>query len=64
MAVLARRGLRDLEATETKLRDLGETWFLYAVDDDGAEMAGEKDEAAAAINDSNQRERETVCVCV
>ena len=63
MAVLARRGLRDLEATETKLRDLGETWVLEAVNDDGAELAGEKEEVAAAIDDSNQRERVCAFVC-
>lgn len=51
LLVLALRGLRDLEATETKLRVLGATWVLEEVDN-GAEVAAWKVEAVtAAIDD-------------
>lgn len=48
----------DLQDTETKLRDLGVRWVLGGVED-GAEMAGDKEEVAAAIKGSKRvREEE------
>jgi hypothetical protein len=49
------RDLRDLQATDTKPRDLGMRWFWVEGEEDGAEMAGEKEDvAAAAIDDSSR----------
>ena len=49
-AVLAVRGLMDLEESEAKPRLFGTRWVLGVREDDGAEMAGAKEEVAAAIN--------------